>query len=595
MNIGNKYKTIGNLSISNKIFLLKNTLLLDICLVVVLFLLLFVFIGGDIWLQNKSSLAEAGKYEEVSKYISKFYDNSFSLEKFAFHLAPMTLQTCHNKHIRCAEKPLFTAALGYFTMLFPGITPDIFHVSGFFNLFLLNLIGVLVVRIFRKVGSPITGFIVTSFLFININVLSVSLSGYHTILGILLALLILLFITTKHFLLSPSQKVYYLVGLGCGLLFFTSPHVIPISLTYLALTFFIIGTNQKSKPIKIKLAIFLIFGIATPICYFALRDIWFFSQFSIRSFIENASYSTIMMLFFATAEAAIQNLPRFDLSFIYDLLKMTEGMPLILFIIIGTTLGFISFISTLKVRLRKNQQLEKLFILLACAIGLNVFLLTSIPLPYINRAYLPTIVFGIMLGASGFLLFIQQNKYKNIIHITMLAMLFAALLKYQESIESTSLPPSPKNSATVIQTVDEELKTPSNITARLNELQKEGIKYISISPIPFAHHDISFPYVYCYLINIMAKAPQVKKLETYSVENPFLNQGLFTNEHFFYRLVRQKATHDYPFLPIDLKIAKEFSGPFSFHIYDLDVVLNAVKQLNLTDLTCETLKETLDH
>jgi len=60
-------------------------------------------------------------------------------------------------------------------------------------------------------------------------------------------------------------------------------------------------------------------------------------------------------------------------------------------------------------------------------------------------------------------------------------------------------------------------------------------------------------------------------------------------------LGRQKATHDYPFLPVDLKIAKEFSGPFSFHIYELDVVLSAVKQLDSTDLTCEALKDALEH
>lgn len=575
-------------SICNKlnIFLLRHTLLLDIFLVIVLFLLLFIFIGEDIWLLHKFPLAEAGRYEEVSKHISKLYNSfSFSLEKFTFQLAPTTLETCYNEFIRCAEKPLFTAVLGYFTLLFQGITPDIFHVSGFFNLLLLNLIGVLVIRIFRKVGSLTTGFIVTSFLFININMLSVSLSGYHTILGISLALLILLFIITKNFLLSPSKKLYYLVGLGCGLLFFTSPHLISISLAFLAFTFFIIGISQNSKPIKIKLAIFLIFGVATPICYFVLRDIWFFSQFSIN---EKATYSTIKMLFLATEEASKQNLPRFDLSFIYDLLKMTEGIPLILFLITGITLGFISFISALKNRL--IQKLDKLFILLACTIVLSLFLLISIPLPYINRAYLPIIVFGIMLSASGFLLFIKQYKYKKVTYVIMLAIFSAGLFKYQKSIKSTSHTPSPKYSATVVQTIDKKLKTPSNITTRLNELQKEGIKYISISPVPFAHHEISFPDVYCYFINLMDKTPQVKKLETYSVENPFLNQNLFTNEHYFYRLVRQKATHDYPFLLVDLKIAKEFNGPFSFHIYDLNVVLNAVRKLDSTDLTCEALK-----
>ncbi|MFQ5645389.1 MAG: discoidin domain-containing protein [bacterium] len=535
-----------------------------------LFLFVFLRLSNNWWLEMKAGgHAENDIFTVSSSYIARLWShlvsiNSFSglykwILAFIFQLAPYDF----------GEKPLFVMLLGYFGMIYRSINKIIMFplpVDAMFNLVLILFFGYLTFLMVRRSAGIIFGYFAAILIYLNVGLTNYSLTGYHTTLSIaVLSVFLLLYSNWK----TLTGKRLFILGFVLSFGFFASHHFIAVF--FPACAFVLLFTDRTTEEPFLRRAVFFLSGCASLFIYFLIRDAVLYTgildsyrQSNVALYLDRYTRNNHPFVYKAlttSAGDATKQLYSRDFSFIYYYTKSFEGLYFFWVMAAGMVLPFLynnlyrlgSLLSSFGVASAEtplikqlsnpdrpdiDPRLTRLFKFCVFILLFSLLFLSSIPLPYMGRVYLPMVFLLLLAGTLGFAILYKSTEK------TGKALIVAAicLTIIMQGINYRKLVRTPKDTVEVskLGTSIPDLRSAKEITGYLRSLGKTDTVYLEPLVYNFRHHAIYRYYVYNFFRVLMQKGlyfERKKDRNRLKEINTF-----FISEHAYLNLMRQKVS-----------------------------------------------------
>ncbi len=571
----------------------RGCFLVDVLVITSLFILLFHVLARGVWTPNMddTGAAEGGLYVRNARYIPLLWEKFSAIGSagdflrwipgFVFQLAPM----------ETTEKPIYVVALGYYRLIEGALFGFAMPQWVSFNILCMIVAGLFIARLFRSLSSRLAGYVVCGILFTSVIWIHVSVGGFHTTLGVTIALLLLSLCPQFIRRQEHAPKRIFLVGVGCSVLPFISPHMVPISVAFII---FFAWRVWMVRAARAGLMLSFTGGVGALFVYYAARDIAFhygaLDFFRRHDFAREVAdlYKAFPLVYGAFLsgykQAADQNLP-VDLTYAYYLVRTCEGPMLVIGLLSGVVLGVIGSVRS---SAAAKPRVWMFYVVMALVV-IHIAVFALLRLPYLNRSYVPVVVMLLVLGGLGYTVFLARYpSFRARLLTCALAgfVVFAQLHHYLRNVvgHADDAPPIGELNS------DKPLDSSQRIWDHLASMEQRGATQITLRPlgVSFGHDAIANVQLYCYFLKLMKLGLRPDRIQV--DDQPRVVVDTFSGEHAYFQLLRKRETSTNPIwlVKLNIRLANEF-GVYAYHTFGVSATMAAAQKAGAASLTCEGL------